>query len=165
VDAGGVKAIETFVVDSDGWSHAQIVDACRLILRAVQCSVSRYETDVPTTSGDWPPDVVAAADVLRGVATRTGRVESQGYARTGAIRAVRDEVWSAFVTFAPWSYDATVWDVDGHDSVSFADEGESVVVRLDRHRYDAIAAVLGETRLVPEDEWRRRLKQRRKHQA
>jgi hypothetical protein len=69
------------------------------------------------------------------------------------------------VDFAPWAYDATVWNSAGDDIVSLADEGTSVVLRLNRQQYDAIAAALGAANLVPENEWRALLQQRRRNQA
>jgi hypothetical protein len=110
-DAGNVKILEAFVIDTDGWAHADMVQACRLILRTVELSAKRCETYIPTDSQELPPDVVAAAEVLRRVAVSRGRVEGpDGYAQTGILDAAQGEVWSAFVVFAPWAYDATVWN-------------------------------------------------------
>src|SRR4051794_37099518 len=114
-----MTTLERFIV-SDGSSHADAARAARLILRAVQGSVNRYETDIPVASADWPSGVVSAAEVLRGVAARTGRVERGGYAQTGIIAYADDEIWSAFVEFVPWAYDATVWSSAGHDIVSLS---------------------------------------------
>jgi hypothetical protein len=166
VDTASVETIEAFILDSDGWGHADMAEACRLILRTVEVSAKRCETDIPSDCGDWPPDVAAAAEVLRQIASRTGRVEGRyDYAQTGVIEVARDEVWSAFVTFAPWAYDATVWNSASHDIVSLADEGQSAFVRLTPEQYEAIAADLGQTSLIPYREWRRVRKQRRKHQS
>jgi hypothetical protein len=155
-----VKTLAPFVIDDEGWSHADMVLACRLILRTVEDDASRCETDIPATRPDWPPDVRAAAGVLLGVAAQRGRAESPSYARTGVIEVTHDEVWSAFVTFAPWAYDASVWNAAADHIVSLADEGCSIVVRLTPEQYSAIAAELGQARLVPEVEWRRVSKQR-----
>jgi hypothetical protein len=141
------------MVDGD-WSHADAARACRLILRTVQGCAYKYETDIPGVGADYPPTVAAAAEVLRGIAARRGRVEPGGHAQTGILENAGDEVWSAFVDFAPWAYDATVWNSVGDDIVSLADEGTSVVLRLNRQQYDAIAAALGDANLVPENEWR-----------
>jgi crotonobetainyl-CoA:carnitine CoA-transferase CaiB-like acyl-CoA transferase len=141
-----MTTLETFIV-SDGSSHADSAQTVRLILRTVKGSVDRYETDMPVASADWPSGVVSAAEVLRGVAARTGRVERGGYAQTGIVAYADDQVWSAFVEFAPWAYDATVWNSAGHDIVSLADEAQSIVVRINRRQYDAIAAALGDASL------------------
>jgi hypothetical protein len=160
-----VETIEAFILDSDGWGHADVVEACRLILRAVEVSAKRCETDIPANGEDWPPDVLSAADILRQIASRTGRVEGRyDYAQTGVIEVARDEIWSAFVTFAPWAYDATVWNPAGNDIVSLGDEGQSVFVRLTPAQYETIAAELGQASLIPYREWRRVRKQRRKQQ-
>ncbi|WUJ73895.1 hypothetical protein OG809_11635 [Kribbella soli] len=130
--------LETYTVTA-GSSHADAARASRLILGTMQGSVARYETDIPTASADWPPAVTSAAKVLRGVAAR---VERGGYARTGVITYADDEVWSAFVEFAPWAYDATVWNSAGDDIVSLADEAHSIVIRVDPHQQAAITAAL-----------------------
>ncbi len=153
---GGVKKLGAFVVDTDGWGHAAMVKACRLILKTTQLDAKRCETDIPAGDRIWPPDVVAAADILRQVAGRTGRIDRHGYAQTGVIEVARDEIWSAFVAFAPWAYDATVWSADAADIVSLADEGQSIAVRLTPEQYRAVAVELGDNRLVPEREWRAR---------
>lgn len=158
--------MEAFILDSDGWGHADVVEACRLILRTVEITANRCETDIPGSGEDWPPDVVSAAEVLRQIAARTGRVEGRyDYAATGLIEVARDEIWSAFVTFAPWAYDATVWNGAGDDIVSLADEGQSAFVRLTPEQYEAVAAELGQASLIPYREWRRVRKQRRKHRT
>jgi hypothetical protein len=141
-----MTTLERFIV-SDGSSHADAARAARLILRAMQGSVNRYETDIPVASADWPSGVVSAAEVLRGVAARTGRVERGGYAQTGIIAYADDEIWSAFVEFAPWAYDATVCSSAGHDIVSLSDEAQSIVIRVNRSQYDAIAAALSDVSL------------------
>jgi hypothetical protein len=161
-----METLEAFILDSDGWGHADVVEACRLILRTVAVSASRCETDIPGGGEDWSPDVLSAAEVLRQIASRTGRVDGRyDYAQTGVIEVARDEVWSAFVTFAPWAYDATVWNPAGDDIVSLADEGQSAFVRLTPEHYGAIVAELGQASLIPYREWRRIRKQRRKHQS
>ncbi|MEV6413307.1 hypothetical protein [Kribbella sp. NPDC051718] len=152
-----MKGRQRYVVDGDGWDDAEIVEACRLVLGAVQATATEYETDIPIDDADWPVEVAVAAEVLRGVAKR---VEKGGYAQTG-IRRGGDEIWSAFVTFAPWAYDATVWG-DAGELVSLADEGQSIAVRLDGAQVEAVGRVIGAARLVPEKEWRAVRRRRRK---
>jgi hypothetical protein len=165
VDTARVKTLEAFVIDSDGWGHADMVEACRLLLRTVEVGAKWCQTDIPADCEDWPPDVVAAAEVLRQIASRNGRVEGlYDYAQTGVIEVARDEVWSAFVTFAPWAYDATVWN-GARVIVSLADEGQSTFVRLTPEQYGAIAAELGQASLIRYREWRRVRKERRKRRS
>jgi hypothetical protein len=165
VDTASVKTLEAFVIDSDGWGHADMVEACRLLLRTVEVGAKWCQTDIPADCEDWPPDVVAAAEVLRQIASRNGRVEGlYDYAQTGVIEVARDEVWSAFVTFAPWAYDATVWN-GARVIVSLADEGQSTFVRLTPEQYGAIAAELGQASLIRYREWRRVRKERRKRRS
>jgi hypothetical protein len=155
--------LEAFIVDGAGRDRADLVRSCRLVLQTVEADASQYETDIPADSDEWPAEVVAAAKVLREVAARTGRVEGDNlYAQTGIVEAASDAVWSAFVTFAPWAYDATVWNLAGDDIVSLADEGHSILVRLTPDQYAAIAA---ELTLVPYREWKAVSKRRRANPA
>ena len=131
------------IVDTDG---ADEIAVCRLILRTVAADVHQYETDVPVADPDWPAEVAAAADALRAV----GRTDRHGYTMSGTIRTT--DLWPAFVTFAPYAYDATVWNASHHDIVSLSDEARSIVVRLTPAQH----ALLASLRLIPEREWRRR---------
>jgi|tagenome__1003787_1003787.scaffolds.fasta_scaffold20965955_5 hypothetical protein len=161
-----MEITEAFILDSDGWDHGDVVAACRLILRTVEVGARRCQTDIPGGDDDWPPDVVSAAEVLRQVPFRTGRVERRSdYAQTGVIEVARDEVWSAFVTFAPWAYEATVWNQAHDDIVSLADEAQSAFMRLTPEQYEVLAAELGQASLIPYRQWRRIRRQRRKHQS
>jgi hypothetical protein len=154
--------LEAFILDSDGWSHADAVEACRLILKTVEPSAKQCATDIPADCAGWPPDVVSAAKLLRQVASRTGRVEGDyAYAETGVIEVAHDETWSAFVTFAPWSYDATVWNRAGDRIVSLADEGQSAFVRLTPEQHKAITTTLGQTSLIAYRDWPRIRRRRR----
>ncbi|MER7246651.1 hypothetical protein [Kribbella sp. NPDC000426] len=136
----------TFILGTSP-THADAAHESRLILRTLQGDTAHYETDIPLPSPNWPPNVTSAANILRDVATRTGRIEPGGYAQTGVIAYADDQVWSAFVDFAPWAYDATVWNSAGDDIVSLADEGQSIVIRVNRQQYDAITGALGAGRL------------------
>lgn len=98
MDDSDVRRPPSFIVDNDGWNDDQIVEACRLVLGVVQGAATEYETDIPIDDPDWPVEVAAAAEVLRGIAKR---VEKGGYAQTGMVRAGDDKTWAAFVTFAP----------------------------------------------------------------
>jgi hypothetical protein len=124
----------------------------------VRGAATKYETDIPIDDADWPVEVAAAAGVLRRIAKR---VEKGGYAQTGIVRAGDEKTWAAFVTFAPWAYDAGVWG-DAGELVSLADEGRSIAARLDEAQLEAVGRVIGAARLVPEKEWRAVRKQRRK---
>ena len=165
VDTADVETLDAFVIDSDGWGHADMVEACRVILRTVEVGAKWCQTDIPADCEDWPPAVVAAAEVLRQIASRTGRVEGRyDYAQTGVIEVAREDVWLAFVTFAPWAYDATVWNAV-RVIVSLADEGQSVFVRLTPEQYGVIAAELGQASLIRYREWGRVRKERRKRRS
>lgn len=148
----------TFVVDDGGWSRTDVIDACHRILRALEVDSRQFQCDIPADLGDWPPEVANAARLLRGLADGGGR-SHRDYARTGVIEVKLDEVWSGFVTFAPWAFDATVWD-DSRDIVSLSDEGQAIVLRLRPDQQEAISAIVGPDRLVPDREWSRRRKNR-----
>jgi hypothetical protein len=135
--------VKCYVVDAEG---SDVVAVCRLILRTVAADVHHYETDIPIADPDWPAEVTAAAEALRAV----GRTDRHGYTMSGTIRTT--DLWPAFVTFAPYAYDATVWNASHDDIVSLSDEAQSIVVRLSPEQH----ALLGSLRLVPEREWRRR---------
>ncbi|MFC6157982.1 hypothetical protein [Kribbella jiaozuonensis] len=130
--------LETYTA-ANNWPHAAAATASRLILRTLQDTVTSFETDIPATSPDWPPTAASAAEVLRGVARRKSRGD---YAQTGIIKNPSNEVWSAFVEFAAWAYDATVWNSTGDAIVSLADEAHSIVIRITHHQHTAITAGL-----------------------
>jgi hypothetical protein len=129
--------VKRYIVDTDG--SDQIV-VCRLVLQTFAADVRQYETDIPVTDPDWPADVASAAETLRAV----GRTDRHGYSMTGTIRTT--DLWPAFVTFAPYAFDATVWNSSHDDIVSLADEAQSIVVRPTPAQY----AALGSLRLLPE---------------
>lgn len=151
--------METYVVDNDGWSRDEVVSVCRSVLTALRRRAAEFECDIPgdpdnsSDTGDWPDDVRAAARVLRSLPK--ARIQRGGYGQTGVVKDASDQVWQAFVTFAPWAFDATVWADDG-TPVHLTDEGTSLVVELEPTEREAIAALVGPDRLVPLPEWRRR---------
>ncbi|MFC0627776.1 hypothetical protein [Kribbella deserti] len=163
--------MQTFVLDRNGWSHAQNVEACREILSALRHHAGRFECDIPgdpdtpvdeaapTSSDEWPDDVRAAARVLRSLPK--ARIEPGGYAQTGVQTVDSEEVWAAFVTFAPWAFDAAVWGEDWGTIAHLTDEG-SMSVELDTADQATIAAIVGASRLVPLREWHQRNKRPRR---
>jgi hypothetical protein len=60
--------------------------------------------------------------------------------------------WSAFVTLAPWALDASVWTRRHAHLVSLADEADSMALELTSEQHDAIAAVVGRSRLLTKAE-------------
>ncbi|MEV8373736.1 hypothetical protein AB0P21_13405 [Kribbella sp. NPDC056861] len=154
--------MQSFVVDRDGWEHAEMVEACRAVLSAAQGTAAEYRVDVPAVEADWPPEVLAAAEVLRAAAGQTGRVDKGGYARTGRLPVAADETWAAFLVFAPWAYDATVWNDRGQPTVSLADESQSIVVHLEMSQVEHFARAVRPARLVTETAWRKLVKERRR---
>ncbi|WP_328991397.1 hypothetical protein OG394_34515 [Kribbella sp. NBC_01245] len=155
-----LTAMETYVVDGDGWSRDEVVSVCRSVLTAVQGRAVEFECDVPgdpgnrSDTGDWPEDVRAAARVLRSLPS--ARIERGGYGQTGVVEGASGRVREAFVTFAPWAFDASVWSADAGAPVRLADEGTSLVVELEPSEREVIAGIVGVDRLVPLREWRRR---------
>lgn len=151
--------MDTYVVDDDGWSRDEVVSVCREVLTALRHRAAEFECDVPgdpdkpRDAGDWPDEVRAAARVLRSLPT--ARTERGGYGRTGVVKGASDQVWEAFVTFAPWAFDASVW-ADVGTLVHLADEGTALVVELEPIEREVIAGIVGPDRLVPLRDWRRR---------
>lgn len=155
-----LTTMETYVVDNDGWSRDEVVSVCRSVLTALRRRAAEFECDIPgdpdnsSDTGDWPDDVRAAARVLRSLPK--ARIQRGGYGQTGVVKDASDEVWGAFVTFAPWAFDATVWAADARTLVHLADEGTALVVELEPIEREVIAGIVGSDRLVPLREWRRR---------
>jgi len=78
------------------------------------------------------------------------------YAATGVLRNADTDLWAAFVTFAPYAYDATVWDLDGRRIAELSDEGTAIVVLLTSPQREAVRRIVGPRRLVPLEEWNAR---------
>jgi hypothetical protein len=131
--------------------------ALRMCLRLFENVVSEFECDIPGADSS-ATEVAQAAATLRGVA----RWPSRTPAATGVLKAGDALVWDAFVTFAPHALDGSVWTRgDGRPVVSFADQGTSVVVRLDTDQAERLADQVSPALLVPIKEWRRRSREDR----
>jgi len=88
------------------------------------------------------------------------------YAQTGVLQRGEgdDSTWAAFVTFAAYALDTTVWDEHGRDLVPLADVGTSAVFRLTAGQADPVAAVAAPAVLAPVNSWRARRRQIRREQ-
>jgi hypothetical protein len=53
-----------------------------------------------------------------------------------------DETWVAFVEFAPYAYDASVWGRDGRKLIALSDCARSIVVEVDLAEVDPLAGEL-----------------------
>ena len=107
---------------------AQAGPVVEALLAEVAGRAATFECDVPLSQLDaWPDEVRAAARRL----LASKRSYDDQYAQTGVLSADNPDVWHAFARFAAFAYDATVWDADGVAIVELADEGQSVVARLD----------------------------------
>jgi hypothetical protein len=150
----GESSVE-YVVDWRPWGHDLGADALRICLRLLEDAVSEFECDIPDADSS-STEVAQAAATLRGVA----RWPNRHPAATGVLKAGDALVWDAFVTFAPHALDGSVWTRgDGRPVVSFADQGTSVVVRLDSAEAERLAERVAPALLVPVEEWRRRSRQ------
>jgi hypothetical protein len=137
-----------FVVDRGTVSDGTALRTC---LRFVEPRASTFECDLPVES-DYPAEVARAAGTLSDVALRSDRRPPA----TGVLATGDPHVWDAFVTFAPYALDGSVWSGDRSGPiVSFADLGESIVVRLDVEEARSLAELLAPARLVPVEEWQR----------
>jgi hypothetical protein len=157
---------ETFIVDGEGWSDEKTDEVCRRILTALAPRAHVFECDIPgdpEKPADWPaPEVATAARLLRSFPNRRRRIENDSYAGSGDLPAEREDLWAAFVTFAPHAFDATVWDIHGHAIVYLADEAQSIVVRLTPDQVNELATIVGADRLIPYRKWSRIRRERRK---
>ena len=77
-----------------------------------------------------PPEVVAAAHRL------ARRRDRRGVTYFGAMAAVVQDDWAAFVTAAPFAVEATVYDVRGPAIAELTDKGTTPVLylRSEQHR-------------------------------
>ncbi|KAB2807191.1 hypothetical protein F9L07_27260 [Pimelobacter simplex] len=144
-----------YVVDTWGLPRGAEVDACRFALSLFSDTALVFETDIPLDMQvDWTPPVRSAAHrLLTPAKHRSG--ESDSYRRSGIVAADSRADW-AFVTFAPYAYNASVWSEDPIPLVSLAEEGTSLVVRLEPHEHSDLANFVGQDRVVPRNEWEKR---------
>lgn len=155
-DACRVTDREKFVLDDDDLDSEELIRNCRLILEVLAGDAGSFETDIPNGhSDDKPSAVVEAAERLFRATGRSGAMDPD-YAQTGVLRNVEVGAWAAFVRFAPYAYDATVWDLEGRCIASLSDEGTAIVVLLTSPQREAVAAIVGQKRLVPLKEWNAR---------
>lgn len=119
----------------------------RSLLRAVHREAARFQTDVPELSQSDPPEVRAAAEVLRTAAGKTSAAD-RGYTLTGWLDATDSRLWDAYVTFLPWSTDGDVWDGEGRLILSVAD-GAVISVAGPMDGAAQLVAIVGVDRLVP----------------
>ncbi len=146
-----------YVVDWRQGANNQGADALRICLRLFEDAVSAFECDIPDVQ-PATTELVQAAATLLGVA----RWPNRQPAATGVLKAGDSLVWDAFVTIAPHAFDGSVWKHgDGRPIVSFADQGTSVVVRLDSEQAERLTARVAPALLVPVKEWHRRSRQDR----
>ncbi len=121
---------EAFVLDSDGLAREERTRNSRLILGVLADDADSYETYIPNGRGNDKPNAVMEAAERLFRATRRSGLMDLDYAQTGVLRNADAGIWAAFVTFAPYAYDATVWDIDGRRIADFSDEGTAIVVLL-----------------------------------
>jgi hypothetical protein len=137
------------VVDTSLLDRELQIAACRDALELVAPEVDRFQCDVPwVREQDWPVDVREAAAVLVPV--------HSGYQTSGWVRDFSENVWRAFVTFAPYAYASDAWTKDMKFLAEVNDEGSSLTVRvLPEQMRDFKRLVHGAT-VVPLNEWRRK---------
>lgn len=144
---------EDFVIDTNALADDERAEAVRFVLQLLDAKASAFESDVPLANQDgWPEDVVEAAAVLCS-ARPPRRGENDKYRRTGVQQRSAEPVWQAFTRFAPYAYDARVWDAPGATLIALADQGTSCVARLSEEE----ARLISSRHTVPVvrlDEWR-----------
>lgn len=137
-----------YVVDTRGQSADDRSDVCNLVICTLEEAAAEFEADIPwSQAAAWPPDVRDAAEVL---VTASGRTHTgEPYQQTGMMKRSDHAIWQAFAIFAGYAYDASVWsDSRVLPIVSLADEGTSVVVRLDDDERRRLEAAVEPTQIV-----------------
>lgn len=155
-----------YVVDTYGMPRDEEVETNRFVLRLIAPNASSFETDIPLLQGDEPPRSVLEAARRLSTHSKNAFSEPPYYGQTGEVSSLDAESWTAFVNFSPYAYDATVWSETGEVLVAMADEGTSLVVRLEPDEHDAVVDLVGQDRVIPMREWkkirRRVLKEKRR---
>lgn len=101
-----------YVIDGGVLTSATRVGVLRQALDIVSGSVTHAETDIPWHKrGDWPADVVKAADLLCGLFVPDAETHGE-YVQTG-VQPVDEATREAFIAFAPYAYDCTLWGPGG----------------------------------------------------
>jgi len=152
-DAGPVT-LHDYVVDTEGLSADARGEICCLVIRTLEETAARFETDIPWTQATtWPVNVNLAAEVLVRASGSTDTDES--YQQTGVMQRDDEAAWQAFATFAGYAFDASVWsDSQGAPFVSLSDEGKAVVVRLNEEALYRLVAAVEPTHVLPLGEFR-----------
>jgi hypothetical protein len=73
--------------------------------------------------------------------------------------------WEAFLTFAPYAYDASVWDDGADELLALNDCAEATVASLTADQAEAVGCVIGHGRVVPVKDWRKRRRAQRHRRA
>jgi len=151
------EAVVAYVVDWRPSGSTDGTDALRQCLRLIEGNVWQFECDLPDGESD-PPEVQLAASTLTTVARWPDRIPPA----TGTLKPGDPAVWEAFVTFAPFALDGSVWTHgDGRPVVSFSDQGTSIAVRLDSDQAQRLSDLVAPAQLVPVKEWARQRRQER----
>lgn len=146
-----VEARTFYLLNTDGWSEKQRHEACRAALTAISGEAHKYECDIPFSSSPrWPVDVLRAASCLRDASRKRNR--DPAYVQTGVLANDDPTRWNAFVTFAPWALDASVWTRDYENLAALSDEADSIALELTTDQHQVIAAVVGSERLLTKSE-------------
>jgi hypothetical protein len=156
-----VERIE-YVLDTDGMGAGARVAACRGVLSATSADIASFQCDIPFCEADaWPPDVRRAAQVLSSL-KKPSHGEDELYRLSGVVPKTDHRCWDAFICFAPYAFDASACDDQGHPIVSLADCASSIAVWLTREQASVLAASLGPHVLVAYQQWRKSRPRRRR---
>lgn len=107
-----------------------------------------FQCDLPAPGEEaQPAEVQAAAATLLAASTRRQRQPGRGV--TGWLDREDAVVWQAFLTFAPYAYDADAYDATMHRLADVCDEGTSVAFALTDDQFSAASEAIAPLRLVP----------------
>ena len=141
-------------MDDSGWDKQARQAAVRRTLDLVAVAIARAETDIPWHKHlEWPTDVADAARLLRDRYVKSSQQAGE-YLQTG-VQAVDNATRRAFVAFAPYAYDCTLWSDEG-DLASINDEGDSLIVFLTDAEAEHLRDEWGPDRVFSVQEWRER---------
>lgn len=116
------------------------------MVRTLEETATQFEADIPwSQSAEWPENVQVAAEALVRASGKTHADEP--YQQTGMLRRADEAVWLAFTTFAGYAYDASVWTGRPLPLVSVADEGTSLVIRVDEIERERLQSAIHPIRL------------------
>lgn len=140
-----------FLVEHDSLTPLELAEVWVTIFEAVRSEATTMVLTLEwSATGDWPPEVTAAARRLENMA----EYPDSHYTVAGPLPATDGDAWHAFTQVAPWCLDATV-RADEAELVSLEPVSERGLgtVLLSPGQKSAIEQQIGSDRLVAHEGW------------